>query len=203
MPPDDHDSQGTFSAALVDGEQIRRFLSDRVQPLKDEEEGLAKPWRSGFRGKLPFYGLLDERQKTHLRGIFAHMLPSPEVEIGVFDREERILLDVLAETYVTQARVFAELMGEHDYQVTSVVKRDVPGRVIALTLSDDIDIRIFMEIVMSLPREDAGSKGTCASRRRFVRWSSGPLPCLCWRSIRRVRGTRWSFPRRARWFRTP
>lgn len=138
MTLDDRNRQGPFSAALVGEAEIRRFMERQIRPLKDEEEALSKPWRSGFRGKLPFFGLLDIRQKEHLRGIFAHMLPGPEVEVGAFDREERILLDVLAETYITQARVFVELMGKHEYRVTGQVKRDTPGRIIALTLSASV-----------------------------------------------------------------
>lgn len=138
MPSSDRNISGVFPAALVGEEQIRDFLREHVKPLKDEEEALAKPWRSGFRAQLPFFSLLDDRQQAHLRGIFSHMLPSPEVEVEDFDREERILLDVLSETYIAQARVFAELMSEHDYQVLPVVKRDMPGRVIALTLSASV-----------------------------------------------------------------
>jgi hypothetical protein len=138
MPTGDKEQKDRFSAALVGEAQLRRFLTEVVSPLKEEEEALAKPWRSGFRGKLPFYSMLDSRQKEHLRGIFAHMLPGPDVEVSSFDREERILLDVLAETYIAQARVFVDLMVEHDYRVTSSIKRDVPGRVIALTLSASV-----------------------------------------------------------------
>lgn len=138
MPSDEPKASGAFAGALVDAEHIRRFLDETVRPLKQQEETLAKPWRSGFRGQLPYFALLDERQQVHLRGIFAHMLPDPDVEVARFDREERILLDVLAETYITQARVFAELMADHEYRVTSHVRRDAPGRLIALTLSASV-----------------------------------------------------------------
>ena len=138
MNPDDSLPTGAFADALLDVKSIERFMDEVVAPLKAEEEGLAKPWRSGFRVQLPFYRLLDVRQQAHLRGIFAHMLPDPDVDLEAFDREELILLDVLAETYVTQARIFAELMGDHEYQVVPHVRRDVPGRVIALTLSASV-----------------------------------------------------------------
>lgn len=138
MPTDDSQPTAAFADALLDVESIRGFMEDVVRPLKEEEESLAKPWRSGFRGQLPYFRLLDARQQAHLRGIFAHMLPDPDVDLSAFEREERILLDVLSETYVTQARIFAELMGDHDYQVVSHVRRDAPGRVIALTLSASV-----------------------------------------------------------------
>jgi hypothetical protein len=138
MPAEDAPPLGAFADALVDVDHIRSFMEEVVRPLKEEEEALAKPWRSGFRVQLPFFRLLDERQQAHLRGIFAHMLPDPEVELAAFDREELILLDVLSETYVTQARIFAELMGDHEYRVTSHVRRDAPGRAIALTLSASV-----------------------------------------------------------------
>lgn len=138
MPPDELQAAGAFAEALVDAERIRRFLDARIRPLKEEEESLAKPWRSGFRGKLPFFALLDQKQQGHLRGIFSHMLPNADVDVEAFDREERILLDVLSETYIAQARVFVELMEEHHYRVISQVRRDAPGRVIALTLSASV-----------------------------------------------------------------
>ena len=80
----------------------------------------------------------DTRQQAHMRGIFARMLPDPDVPLDKFDRDERILLDVLAETYITQASVFADLMDEHSYVMVEVVERDVPRRVIALSLSASI-----------------------------------------------------------------
>ncbi len=138
MSADEPHPTGAFAEALVDAESIRSFMREVVEPLKEEEEALAAPWRSGFRVQLPYFHLLDERQQAHLRGIFAHMLPDPDVELAAFDREELILLDVLSETYVAQAKIFSELMGDHEYQVTSHIRRDAPGRVIALTLSASV-----------------------------------------------------------------
>lgn len=140
MSDDLPQASGAFAAALVDAERIRAFLDEHVRALKEEEEALAKQWRSGFRVKLPFFSLLDERQQAHLRGIFTHLLPDPDVPVESFDREELILLDVLSETYVVQSKVFVDLMDQHDYRVVSKVRRDVPGRIIAMTLSASVFI---------------------------------------------------------------
>lgn len=141
MSDDLPQASGAFAEALVDAERIREFLDDKVRVLKEEEEeGLAKQWRSGFRVKLPFFGLLDERQQAHLRGIFSHLLPDPDIPVTNFDREELILLDVLSETYVVQSRVFVDLMDQHDYRVVAKVRRDAPGRIIAMTLSASVFI---------------------------------------------------------------
>ncbi len=140
MSDDLPEASGAFAEALVNAERIRAFLDEHVRPLKEEEEGLAKQWRPGFRVKLPFYALLDERQQEHLRGIFSHLLPDVDVPVESFDREELILLDVLSETYVVQSRVFVDLMDQQDYRVVSKVRRDMPGRIIAMTLSASVFI---------------------------------------------------------------
>lgn len=134
------EASGAFAEALVDADRIRAFLDENVRPLKEEEEGLAKQWRPGFRVKLPFHSLLDARQQEHLRGIFSHLLPDLDVPVESFDREELILLDVLSETYVVQSKVFVDLMDQHDYRVVSKVRRDMPGRIIAMTLSASVFI---------------------------------------------------------------
>ncbi len=134
------EASGAFADALVSAERIREFLHECVRPLKEEEEALAKQWRPGFRVRLPFYSLLDERQQEHLRGIFAHQLPDPDIQVDSFDREELILLDVLAETYVAQSLVFVDLMDRHEYQVVPRVSRDAKGRIIAMTLSASVFI---------------------------------------------------------------
>ncbi|MFH2005171.1 MAG: hypothetical protein ABI333_01160, partial [bacterium] len=131
---------GAFTEALIDAARIRSFLEEQVRPLKEEEEALAKPWRPGFRVKLPYYGLLDGRQQEHLRGIFVHLLPDMDIAVERFDREELILLDVLSETYIAQSRIFVELMDQHDYRVVPNARRDMPGRLIALTLSASVFI---------------------------------------------------------------
>jgi hypothetical protein len=140
MSDDLLEASGAFAEALVDAARIRAFLDEHVRPLKEEEEGLAKQWRPGFRVKLPYFALLDERQQEHLRGIFSHLLPDPDIPLESFDREELILLDVLSETYVIQSKVFVDLMEQHDYRVVSKVRRDVPGRIIAMTLSASVFI---------------------------------------------------------------
>lgn len=140
MSDDLPEACGAFAEALMDAARIRAFLDECVRPLKEEEEGLAKQWRPGFRVKLPFFALLDERQQAHLRGIFSHMLPDPDIPVESFDREELILLDVLSETYVFQSKVFVDLMDQHDYRVVDKVRRDVPGRIIAMTLSASVFI---------------------------------------------------------------
>jgi hypothetical protein len=134
---------GAFGEALVDAVHIRSFIERDVASLKVQETGLAAPWRSGFRAQLPYHTLLGERQRQHLRGIFAHLLPAPDVPPEDFERDERILLDVLSETYVMQAQVFIDLMGSHDYEVVDEASREVGGRIIALSLSASI---FFLDI---------------------------------------------------------
>jgi hypothetical protein len=131
-------SAGAFADALVDAARIRTFIEREVTALKAQENGLAAPWRSGFRAQLPYHRLLSDRQRQHLRGIFAHLLPPPEIGADDFERDERILLDVLSETYVMQSQVFVDLMGSHDYEVLDETERDVGGRIIALSLSASI-----------------------------------------------------------------
>jgi hypothetical protein len=138
MTEESSKNDGAFARMLADEDGIRRFMDEVVQPLRKKAANPVPTWRLGFRSSLPFYRLLDERQGLHLRSIFRHALPDRDIGVELFEQEERIELDLLAEKYVSQAQIFADLMGEYQYEVAPQTRRDVSGRIIGLTLSGSV-----------------------------------------------------------------
>ena len=133
---DGKSNTGAFAGALVSASSIRRFQQDVMKNLQEQESELADPaWRRKFRTDFPFWKLLSHEQQNHLRQIFAHVLPDPDVSTESFDQEERLMLDVLAETYMKQAMPFAELVESQAYQIYTRLPRDYPCRIPGLTLS--------------------------------------------------------------------
>lgn len=127
---------GAFGTALVSPTSIRRFQKDVLEEIRKQELELPQPaWRRKFRADLPFWKLLGQDQQSHLRQIFAHVLPDTDVVLDSFDHEEKLMLDVLSETYIKQAMAFAELVENQDYKVYTRLPRDYAGRILALTLS--------------------------------------------------------------------
>jgi len=119
-------------------EELANFAAGRLVPLREKEGSLPERWRRRFRIGLPFYGLLDEPQQRHLRRLFEYRLPDLDVELEHFDDEERIRLDVLAETYLAQVADYAEIAAEHGYGLVRAIDRRTPSRFAALTLSGSI-----------------------------------------------------------------
>ena len=109
-----------------------------IAPLKRHEVGVDPAFRPGFRAGLPYYRLLDASQQEQLRGLFAHLLPAAAVTVTDYSRDEKVELDLLAETYVGQARAFAELMAQYEFDIAHQTRRDAKGVITALSLSGSI-----------------------------------------------------------------
>jgi len=122
---------------LTDDELVR-YVCERLAPLREQEAQMPKRWQKRFRADLPFFSLLDEPQQRHLRRLFEYRLPDSEVPLDHFDEEERIRLDVLAETYVDQVAEFYPIASEHGYGLVQALDRRTPSRFAALTLSGSI-----------------------------------------------------------------
>ncbi len=146
--------EGALGVALEGPEELKSFREEVFGRLVQKERELAsEAWRRTFRRELPYYRLLTPHQRDHFRQIFGHVLPDPDVPVESFDREERVLLDMLAERYVRNALLFADRMERLGFVPTRKVSRDYEGRVVILTLSASLFI---------LDRPDA------TGRRRYV-----------------------------------
>ncbi|MCD6498781.1 MAG: hypothetical protein J7M25_10860 [Deltaproteobacteria bacterium] len=127
---------GVFGHALESLDSIKEFRKAVLENLEHEEQSLADlAWRQKFRRELPYWQLLGDEQKKHVRGIFSHMLPDPDIVVDAFDKNELLWLDAVAEQYVRQALVFAESVGDNDYRLVPSVERDRESRFVVLTLS--------------------------------------------------------------------
>jgi hypothetical protein len=125
-----------FASALAGVTAIKQFRVDVLESLKKQENELPRAaWRKKFRRDLPFWQLLSRDQQRHMRYIFAHMLPDPDVDVSSFDPDERLMLDVVAEQYIHQALVFVEMVEAEQYNARKELDRDFPGRILALTFS--------------------------------------------------------------------
>ncbi len=130
------EKDSTFGKALSGVDGMKRFREEVLFPLQEQEKGIPRPeWRQKFRRELPFWRLLNSDQRKHVRSIFAHMLPDPDVDTSSFDSEERLMLDIVAEEYIRQALSFADTVESEEYRPKNEVERDHPGRVLVLTLS--------------------------------------------------------------------
>lgn len=128
--------EASFGKALSCVNGMKEFRKDVLIPLQEQEKEIPRPeWRQKFRRELPFWKLLSSEQKRHVRNIFAHMLPDPDVDTSSFDSEERLMLDIVAEEYIRQALSFADTVEGEQYRPKEEVERDYPGRVLVLTLS--------------------------------------------------------------------
>ncbi len=133
------EKESSFGRALSGVTLMRSFRENVLEPLKEQEEGIPRPeWRQKFRRELPFWKLLSSEQRRHIRSIFAHMLPDPDVDVSSFDPEERLMLDIVAEEYMRQALLFADTVESEEYRPKEHIDRDYPGRVLVLTLSSSL-----------------------------------------------------------------
>lgn len=137
MSGEDKKEKGpSFEKALSGVTAIKSFHDGVLKQLEEQEEGIHRPeWRKKFRRELPFWSLLSPEQRRHVRNIFAHMLPDPDVDTSSFDPEERLMLDIVAEQYIRQALLFAQTVEQEEYHAKEEVARDYPGRVLVLTFS--------------------------------------------------------------------
>ena len=127
---------GAFGHALDSIDSIKKFRKEVLESLEREEQSLADlAWRKKFRRELPYWKLLGDEQKKHVRGIFSHMLPDPDIVVDAFDKNELLWLDAVAEQYVRQALIFAGSVGANDYRLIPSVERDLSSRFVVLTLS--------------------------------------------------------------------
>ena len=148
------DIEGALGEALTGPEELRSFRDEVFAKLVEKERSLAsESWRRTFRRELPYFRLLTEKQREHFREIFRHVLPDPDVPIESFDRDERVLLDMLAERYVRNALLFADRIEKLGFTPTKKVSRDYEGRLVVLTLSASLFV---------LDRPDSNGK------RRYV-----------------------------------